>query len=647
MLRLAAILPSNPGMERGKCLRHVIAASALPGAHVFSVAVRTAVSAAELLRSRRAGASEKARWHQLPRAKPVAMRVLRVISPGRFPTVVHDPGEWYSVVAEHASVKSVSLNFQFWQYLFSTSIDDLPQTGASPSRQDHQRSDCERDSSTARATRNRAGVALKQLRSPGTYSSSKKYLTALSALSDHLGEVNRSQKEFHVTLESGPFVFNLDYSNSHQIAEFASGKSLLASIIEVIATKCFHEANLVVFSATSPIDLLTAMISARIYRAMYPNSHLCLGDHSYENFSLTPHLDALKRSGALNRFFDTIIEVHAEKDQCLEALAARIADGEQLNGFLRLVQRCDEHLDSAYKPIPLVPTFSPKPILWTRLSPRKCYWSKCTFCVQNLKHADRRLSTKRQVGRAIELVKRNVAHGVEHFLFSDESVSPSFAKAFSTALLSEQQEIFWSCRTRVDPAFNARIFQLMRAAGCYELLFGLETIAEETLATMGKYHRCVKNSEIERVLQAAADSGISLHICLIAGFPGDSPANLYKTVDFLEGCLGGYANVTYRINRFSLFPGSTIAANPKEFGISKVWAIGDIPMGFPFEVDDDLKSKFDESLEAVPALERRLDQKLGVSELAAGELFYDIKELYFSSGHGAIFKTQRHNSLFK
>ncbi|HEX6540274.1 MAG TPA: radical SAM protein [Ktedonobacterales bacterium] len=586
------------------------------------------------------------------------MHVVALTPPGRFPTVVPDTGRWWSTLAadcETCCLDRLSANAGWWRTICSPDMARI--MTATPMRRLtwHVRAG-ELERAAARASQ-----TLDALRETATYDSATRYIAAVSPLAEYLALLNRSQDELYFSLDDGVRVTRLDYGDSHALARYARRKTILSEMIaaalqRATGTPETHEAiDLLVVRVTCPEDLLCAMIAVERLRAHQPGAHAmyaCLADHGYENFSLSHHLPRLRTAHTLDRIFDGIIESQDDRDVVVPVLARALTCGQAPRGFLRRSDMFPEAgsepvavREPRYIPPPPVETFASEPVFWTRISQHRCYWSRCTFCVHNLKYDHPLPPSLGEVPGALDRLEALVNAGYHTFIFADEALSPALLRRFCQAIIERGLAFTWSCRCKLERAFTPELFELMRAAGCYDVLFGLETTSLRMLRRMGKYTEGLDGEAIQGIVEAAKAAGIALHINLIGGFPGDTPSEVTASVDFVIRCLRTTCGATYTLNRFTLFPSTPVMNNPATYGIEPVTCATDMPASYPYRVAPELRADAIAVDRLLPSLAYRLRQELGWTRFGNRPGVQAAIQLYFTSGHSAIFKTRSANAF--
>lgn len=575
------------------------------------------------------------------------MNIVALSPPGRFPTVVGDPGQWWSrvVSAEKHELLRWWANTAWWQNLCTPEVTDRLLASLSVAQSIRRRVEWSAKGIDLRQSARLAGEALKRLCTHEVYQSDASYLETVSFLADHLKYLNQAQPDLAFSVDCGVRVVGLDYRKSGDLVHYANQKTVLSALIGAAFDGCPDQIGLLIVSVTSPEDLLTAMISVVCLRNGRPDMHVCLADHGYENFSLHAHIVRLRESKTLDRIFDTIIVSKEDRDRILPTLVDQISHGIPLKGYLSdsdLQAKALSQRDSIIPPPP-VPTFSPEPIFWTRLSERRCYWSRCTFCVQNAKYDNPSPPSRREVAGAVDRIASLIGSGYRTFIFSDEALSPGFLSSFCHDVLERGLSFKWACRCKMELAHTRDLLQQMRTAGCYEILFGLESISPRMQKRMDKYVEGLDAHAVKKIVHAMNAFGIGVHVNLIAGFPGDTPQEVTDSVEFLIEALSDVNGATFLLNRFELFPETPIMDNPGSFGIIPLIGTGDMPSSYPYTVSAEY---YEDSLAVdrlIPVLRERLLAGLGWRKFGGCHRTNMALSLYFGSGHGAIFKTQDHN----
>ena len=575
------------------------------------------------------------------------MRVLALTSPGRFPSVALDTGLWWDQVAaggRHELLR-YSANHAWWRCICSARLKALVLDPLKPVERIKKRAEWRAQGIAFAEDAEAAGDSLDRLQVPDTFRSGASYIGGLSGLATYLPALNRAQTEFLVSIADGPTVHKLIYTDSGPLVRYSEFDSLLFRTVRAALEGCPGDLDFAALSISSPQDFLTTLMVARVLRERNPKAHISLVDHGYENFSLHGHIENLRKAGTLDGVFDTVIVSKDDRDDLVPALVDAVANGQAVRGFLTrasLPAAASVPL-TAFHPPPPLPSFTPEPVLWMRLSKRRCYWSRCTYCTQNAKYDDPRAPARAEILRTLDRVEACIAAGYRFFYFSDEALSPSTLRLLAEQIEARGLKFRWACRCKLEKAHTPELFERLGKSGCYEILYGLETTSTRILKLMDKYVEGIDEPEIAEVFRAMDAAGIGIHVNLIGGYPSDTVAETRRSVDFLIREFAQRRSGTFVMNKFTALNETPIVQMPEKFGLARVFESGDIAQSYEFELNPEIRQSTIEVFEEVPKLQKRMIEELGWHSLAEGPGGPLAVELYFGSGHGAIFKSRPDN----
>ena len=180
---------------------------------------------------------------------------------------------------------------------------------------------------------------------------------------------------------------------------------------------------------------------------------------------------------------------------------------------------------------------------------------RCTFCVSNGRI---QLRSVEDVVREMTHMVR--AHGVRHVAFYDEGITLSRrrATALCEAILDEGLDVSWCANARVDEV-DAKLLGLMKRAGCWKLLYGLESGVQGSLDSVGK------GTTVEQARQAirlTREAGIETFGTFLFGIPGETFEDGLRTID--EACSLGLDYAAF-LNLVA-YKGSEIYNNIDRYG---------------------------------------------------------------------------------
>jgi radical SAM superfamily enzyme YgiQ (UPF0313 family) len=115
--------------------------------------------------------------------------------------------------------------------------------------------------------------------------------------------------------------------------------------------------------------------------------------------------------------------------------------------------------------------------------------------------------------------------------FEDDTLSASKKRceALARAMIKAKINLPWTTNSRVDPDYETLL--IMKKAGCKSLCVGFESGEQKTLNTMSKG---ITKEKMFRFMADAKRAGILIHGCFMVGFPGETRAQINKTVQLAK-----------------------------------------------------------------------------------------------------------------
>lgn len=190
----------------------------------------------------------------------------------------------------------------------------------------------------------------------------------------------------------------------------------------------------------------------------------------------------------------------------------------------------------------------------TMMTTRGCP-ALCSFCDAS---ANFRIRSIDNVMEEIHYLKERF--GIRHILFYDEDlplVKPRLHE-LCNRLIDEKLDISWCCNSRADSVDEGTL-RLMKKAGCWRILLGMESGSQEVL------DRVMKGCTLEELKSKARlvkSLGIETLGTFIFGFPGETYEDGLKTIDFAIECDLDYAIFL----KLTPFPGTHLARGIEKEG---------------------------------------------------------------------------------
>ena len=176
---------------------------------------------------------------------------------------------------------------------------------------------------------------------------------------------------------------------------------------------------------------------------------------------------------------------------------------------------------------------------------------RCNFCYTGMFGPHFRQKPLDRVMDEIEYASGSF--GVKNIYFMDLEfgVDRNFVLALCEGLIRKKTPIRWCCQTRVTDV-DRETLRWMKRAGCSLIHFGVEAGSARILSQTGKG---ITVSDCTRALALVHQAGIRSALFMNFGFPGETAAEMKKTID-----LAIKLNPTYAAFHLVVpFPGTRLA----------------------------------------------------------------------------------------
>ncbi len=216
-----------------------------------------------------------------------------------------------------------------------------------------------------------------------------------------------------------------------------------------------------------------------------------------------------------------------------------------------------DDLDSIPMParhlLPPLSEYHPTPASYRRLplahimSSRGCP-TRCNFCDRSIFGTTYRARSAENVLAEIEQVVHR--HGAREIRFFDDTftLNRKRLEAICQGLKTLRPRLPWTCLTKVTTV-DLDMLRMMRDAGCWQVLFGLESGDDRILETLGKETTVEKN---RRAVAWARQAGLRVRADFIVGTPHETLESLENTLRLAKKLPLDYAH----FNKFIPFPGT-------------------------------------------------------------------------------------------
>ncbi len=178
--------------------------------------------------------------------------------------------------------------------------------------------------------------------------------------------------------------------------------------------------------------------------------------------------------------------------------------------------------------------YTPPPAMYRRapvaivLTSRGCN-RRCIFCFQ-LDRERRSGIRYRTVENVLDEVERCLAQGFREIKFIDDTFAQDRQRALLIAreIKRRKLDFTWfasACVNQVDP----ELLHAFREAGCWAILFGVESGVPKNLATLRKG---ISLQQARNAVRWAKEAGLHVQTTFMFGIPGETYAEALRTIDF-------------------------------------------------------------------------------------------------------------------
>jgi len=317
-----------------------------------------------------------------------------------------------------------------------------------------------------------------------------------------------------------------------------------------------------------------AMKTAAAIKQLDKNIFTCVGG---------PYPIAMQAQCLTDESADIDAVITGEAEQTMVELLARLHDGNDLDGVQGVVFRqganiiknpprpLTEDLDDLPFParellgdmdqyVPPPATYKRKPVT-ILITSRGCD-RRCIFCFQIDKD---RKSGKRGIRfRSVENVMQEIElclrQGYREIKFIDDTFAADYDRAMQICheIKARQLDFTWfasACINQIDKP----LLQAMKDAGCWSILFGVDSGVQKTLNALRK---ATTLEQIRRDVRTAKEVGLKVSTPFIFGAPGETYADGLKTIEFAIELDADLAN----FHALTPFPGTYLHDNLEKFG---------------------------------------------------------------------------------
>ena len=232
-------------------------------------------------------------------------------------------------------------------------------------------------------------------------------------------------------------------------------------------------------------------------------------------------------------------------------------------GSLRRIYRANEEFDLVNAPLPRLDLLQPE--RYDRLTvqtQRGCPW-RCDFCAASILLTPRyKVKPVDRVVNEIRAIKRIWPSAFIEFADDNTFVNKKHARRLMEGIAGEGVE--WFTESDVAVAEDPELLQLMKEAGCQEVLIGFESPGREGLEGIElKRNWKVSQYDVYRsAIEQIQAHGIRVNACFVLGLDGDGPEIFEAIEQFVEETLPFDVQITV----MTAFPGTPLYSRLRDEG---------------------------------------------------------------------------------
>ena len=192
----------------------------------------------------------------------------------------------------------------------------------------------------------------------------------------------------------------------------------------------------------------------------------------------------------------------------------------------------------------------------------------CDFCVAPI-HQGHKFREKSAKALVDEIERGYRTFGLKYFYLWGDTVTLNVKTfgAFCEELIARKLPIHWFGNARADNLTDPAFVRRLKQSGCWMLALGIETESDETRKDMMKR---LEGQKIRAAIANMREAAIKSFGFFILGYPGDTPAQLERTVEYAIDLDPDFANFYPAVP----YPGTELYAKAKREGLlaSEDWS---------------------------------------------------------------------------
>jgi radical SAM superfamily enzyme YgiQ (UPF0313 family) len=157
---------------------------------------------------------------------------------------------------------------------------------------------------------------------------------------------------------------------------------------------------------------------------------------------------------------------------------------------------------------------------------------RCTYCLWPNTMYGRKFRARSPENVVDELDELENRYQAREIYFDDDTINFDMERLIKICQLIRQRDLHlkWFCQARVDKV-DEELLREMKAAGCYNIFFGVESGSQEIL---NKIKKGITLEQAERAFALCRKLGIRTQAFFLLGIPGETRETMRQTVGFAK-----------------------------------------------------------------------------------------------------------------
>lgn len=157
--------------------------------------------------------------------------------------------------------------------------------------------------------------------------------------------------------------------------------------------------------------------------------------------------------------------------------------------------------------------------------PYTCKWCSTAVYGQSYRRRPPQL-----VAAEMKMLKDQYRPDAIWFVDDVFTISHKWLTAFHEEVVRQGAQIRFECITRAE-RLNTEILLLLKEAGCFRIWIGAESGSQQIIDAMD---RRVDIDHVKKMIQQTNQLGIETGTFIMLGYPGETEADIYTTIDYLK-----------------------------------------------------------------------------------------------------------------